>query len=205
MTIDNTYENYVYTRKLNLNLNKIINSSYKMYDFINTNFNKSDKEYNGQISMVEQIFASYNLLMYPYPEFYELYYEIKKMFYDKLNPEDSDESYYIQSWLNFYKFGDFIDWHNHWPPEVNSWHGYYCVNVEPSKTSYRLNNSEKNINVENQNNLLVMSKSIEDQHRTWPWKYDEPRITIAFDILPAPSILNFYGENKMGVNHWVPI
>ncbi len=203
--MDNIYENYVHTRKLSLNLSKIKNSAYKMYEFINTEFNKSGAECNGQTSMINQIFAEYNLLMYPFPEFYELYSDIKKMFYDKLSLEDLDESYYIQSWLNFYKKGDFIDWHSHWPPEVNSWHGYYCVDVEPSKTSYRITKENKNIDVINENNLLVLSKSLDDQHRTWPWEYEQPRITIAFDIISAPNILNFYGENKMGKNHWVPI
>ena len=52
---------------------------------------------------------------------------------------------------------------------------------------------------------VFLSKSLDDQNRTWAWEYDHPRITIAFDILPASNILNFEGENKMGKNHWIPI
>ena len=88
---------------------------------------------------------------------------------------------------------------------MESWHGYYCVDVEPSKTSYKLEKNGKIVHVQNEDNLLVLSKSLDDQHRTWAWEYDHPRITIAFDILPASNILNFEGENKMGKNHWIPI
>lgn len=205
MYIDNIYEDYIHTRKLDLNLSKMKNSSNKMYEFIRNEFSENAKDYSGQTSMMEQIFAKYNLFMYPFPEFYNLFFKIREMFYDKLNVDDHDESYYIQSWLNFYWKGDFIDWHSHWPAYVESWHGYYCVDVEPSKTSYKLEKTGKIIDVENENNLLVLSKSLDDQHRTWPWKYEHPRITIAFDIISASNILNFEGENKMGKNHWIPI
>ena len=39
-----------------------------------------------------------------------------------------------------YKEGDFIDWHTHWPKEKNTWHGFFCVDCEPSYTTYRLPN-----------------------------------------------------------------
>jgi hypothetical protein len=205
MDIDNVYENYVHTRKLDLNLIKIKNSSNKMYDFIRNVFTDNGKGCNGQTSMTEQIFSKYNLFLYPFAEFYELYFNIREMFYDKLEVENHEESYYIQSWLNFYWKGDFIDWHGHWPSYAYAWHGYYCVDVEPSKTSYKLENSKKIIDIKNENNLLVLSKSLNDNHRTWPWEYEHPRITIAFDIVPASTILNYQGENKMGINHWMPI
>lgn len=197
--MNDTYFDYIHTKKLNLNLSKIKNSSNKMYNYIKTNF-ENNSDHNGQTSMEKQIFGKYNLFMYPLPEFHELYSEVRKFFREKINPEDLDESYYIQCWLNFYRKGDFISWHEHWPPEVNGWHGYYCVDVEPSKTTYRLPGNKNHIDVENSNNLLVLSRSNGDQHRTWPWEYDFPRITIAFDIVPACHI-----QDDDTPNHWVPI
>jgi hypothetical protein len=197
--MNQSYSNYIHTKKLNLNLSKIKNSSHKMYNYIKKTF-ESGSDYNGQSSMEKQIFAKYNLLMYPLPEFYELYCEIRNFFRENLNSEDLNEPHYIQCWLNFYKKGEFISWHEHWPPEVNGWHGYYCVDVEPSKTTYKLPGYKKNIDVENCNNLLVLSKSNGDKHRTWPWEYDSPRITIAFDIVPSWHI-----QNDDSPNHWVPI
>jgi len=221
MHTDSIYENYIHTRKLDLNLIKLKNSSNKMYDFIGNTFNKNGRDHiirdtftenrkdftneTDENNIIEEIFARYNLFLYPFPEFYELYFKIREMFYDKLEVENHEESYYIQSWLNFYWKGDFIDWHHHWPSYVNSWHGYYCIDVEPSKTSYRLEHTKKIIDVKNENNLLVLSKSLNDKHRTWPWQHENPRITIAFDIVPGPVVLNFEGENKMGINHWIPI
>ena len=136
--------------------------------------------------------------MYPFDEFYDLYQEIKTFFYES---SISEEQHYIQCWMNIYRKGDFIDWHTHWPKEKNSWHGFFCVDCEPSYTTYRLPNRYEPVNVTSENNLLVISRSNGDTHRTWPWEYaDRDRITIAFDILPR---LEFHPEAWL--NHWVPL
>ena len=68
--------------------------------------------------------------------------------------------------------------------------------INPEKEPY------EEIDIISKNNLLVISPSAGDQHRTWPWEGNgEPRITIAFDIVPEskfPSAID-----KM--NHWIPI
>lgn len=206
-----SYSDYIHTKKLDLNLSKIKNSAHKMYNFVKNEF-VENCDHNGQSSMVDQIFAKYNAFMYPYPEFYELFKQIQIMFQDLISTDSSDYSddpHYLQSWVNFYRKGDFISWHGHWPVEVNAWHGYYCVDVEPSKTTYQIPNVKGNIDVINSNNLLIISKSDGDRHRTWPWEYDRPRITIAFDIVPACHIMSGHPgidtHNRMGKNHWIPV
>ena len=70
-----------------------------------------------------------------------------------------------------------------------------------SYTTYRLPNKFEPVNVESENNLLVISKSAGDTHRTWPWEYaDRDRITIAFDIVPRPHF-----NPEAWLNHWVPL
>ena len=39
---------------------------------------------------------------------------------------------------------------------------------------------------------MVISKSNGDEHRTWPWQYDRPRITIAFDLFTVKTKDNLY-------------
>lgn len=205
--MDNVYSDYIHTRKLNLNLSKIKNSSHKMYGIVKNNFVNGEKDHTGQSSMMESVYSKYNLFMYPFPEFYELFQEIRKMFREKVDQETLDESYYLQSWINFYNKGDFISWHGHWPSESRAWHGYYCVDVEPSKTTYKVPGEATKIDVHNENNLLILSKSDGDLHRTWPWEYDHPRITIAFDVIPSCNILRGVDDkiNRTGLNHWIPV
>jgi len=61
---------------------------------------------------------------------------------------------------------------------------------------------EENVKIESKNNLLVIGKSDNDEHRSSVWNQETPRITIAFDILPMSSINKLQSNN---LNHWIPI
>jgi hypothetical protein len=195
------YKDYIITSELNLDLAEIKNSCYKMKDIINEHFKEKilEVEYaedEGKLTpLTTQGFEHYNLFMYGFDGFHSLYFEIQKLF-QQCN--QNQEKYYIQCWLNMYEKGSFVDWHNHYPPKCNSWHGFFCVDCEPSKTTYHLPNVTESVDIESKNNLLVLSKSNGDKHRTWPWEYDRDRITIAFDIVPAAHTGKF-------LNHWIPI
>lgn len=194
-----SHANYIYTKPLDLNLVKIRSSCAKMRTLIMTKFMDKPQHYSGQATMTTKLFSQYNVLMYPFPEFHELYTNIQTMFNEVYGKNDN--TYYIQSWLNVYEKGEFIDWHDHWNPVQQSYHGFYCVDVEPnSKTSYSLKDSDDIVDVPSKDNLLVLSKSDGDLHKSSEWLVeDRPRITIAFDIVPRESI------NPAGwINHWVP-
>jgi predicted RNA binding protein YcfA (HicA-like mRNA interferase family) len=112
-----------------------------------------------------------------------------------------DEQFYIQCWLNFYRKGEFIDWHAHWDPHYKSWHGFYCVSGKGSHTTYKLPpDHKKEVVIPTVMNQIVLSKSDGDIHRSSDWKEDYPRITIAFDIVPGKMI-----SESRWINHWIPI
>lgn len=197
----NTIENYIHTTKLDLNLSTITDSCYKMCDFINLNFanKKFDTDYDGLASSTTIPFAQYNLLLYPLPEFHALFKDIQKIFHE-VN-DQPNEKFYMQCWLNFYRKGEYIDWHDHWPSDFKAWHGFYCVSGKGSYTSYKLPpNHEKEIIIPTILNQLVLSKSDGDLHRSSDWNEDYPRITIAFDMVPGVRLFPFGN-----VNHWIPI
>jgi hypothetical protein len=195
------YEDYIVTAKLNLDLITLKNSCYKMKDVIDKHFREKILEVDyaedegKSTPLTTQGFEHYNLLMYGFDGFHSLYFEIQKLF---RQVNQINENYYIQCWLNMYEKGSFVDWHNHYPPKCNSWHGFFCVDCEPSKTTYQLPNVSETVDIVSENNLLILSKSDGDNHRTWPWEYDRDRITIAFDIVPAAHTGKF-------LNHWIPI
>ena len=151
-----------------------------------------------QSTPTTELYVNYNLLLHPFPGFHDLFTCIKNMFND-LN--DTKENYYLQSWLNIYKKGDFIDWHKHWEPEAKAWHGFYCVSVpEKSATLYKIPNEENIFCIESEENLLVMGKSDGDLHRSTENTSNKDRITIAFDIVPENQII----PHKL-INHWIPL
>jgi hypothetical protein len=206
------HENYVYTRQLNLNLQEQIQSATYMYDYICDNFTADVKVHpSAQATMTTELYNKYNYLMYPIPGAHSLYESIKETFHacnkHAGDGQEPNKEYYIQCWLNVYKKDEFIDWHGHWDPKYESWHGFYCVDVEPdSYTTYRVIGrvpEKDDIIIASKNNLLVISKSDGDFHRSSEWKNpDKPRITIAFDIIPACKLLE---GNHISKNHWVPI
>ena len=67
-------------------------------------------------------------------------------------------------------------------------HGYYCVNAEPSVTNYAIDKIVKFENV-NKNNRLVVSET-GHPHGIGLWVSKEPRITIAYDIAPREHMGN---------------
>jgi len=206
MTINNI-ENYIHTKKINLDLVEMKLKSYQMYYHIKKTFALGKNHYSGHSTMTTQLFQQYNLLLYPVsPEFHSLYKEICLMFKEICPKDEFDNNqFYMQCWLNFYRKGEFIDWHGHWPANTLSWHGFYCVDCEPSKTTYKLPNSDNQIDIPSENNLLVMSPSDGDQHRTWPWDENRPRITIAFDVVNRKTVMEGWNDGNLPDNHWIPI
>lgn len=219
----------LYGIQTNINLSELKKYSNVMYGAIKENFQKDKHDYTGQSTLTTELFQKYNLMMYPFPIFHELYFTISKAFHlchkDLMN--EKAEHHYMQCWLNFYKKGDFIDWHTHQTPELRAWHGFICVDTEPgSYTSYKWDPkvypSRKDIilDVQSKDGLIVLGPSKGDVHRSSEWEFDDrPRITIAFDILPAESVsvkgaISRVSEPKYSnamkaspyfVNHWIPV
>lgn len=208
---------YITTKMLNLDLDEMNRVCHKMYMHIKENFTPDgNTDYSGQSTMTTKLYSQYNILTSQSGVIHDLYSEIRDIFREVC---DSKEKHFIQSWLNFYRKGEFIDWHRHWPMQANCWHGFYCVSCEPSKTTYRLppahglqipqsmieETNWETQDVESKNNLIVLSPSAGDMHRTWPWEYDEPRITIAFDIVPISWLEKTPQPKHNILNHWIPL
>jgi hypothetical protein len=215
----NTIENYIHTKQINLNTPVMIETCDYMMSHIQKVWGEEEMTYSGQSTMTTGLYSYYNLLLYPYGQLYELYREIVTLFKEVAEKDNVDivkNPYYIQCWLNFYRKGEFIDWHGHWnhvSKEIPPYHGFYCVTGEGSKTTYKLGHAKEWIDIPTIENQIVISKSTSDMHRTWPWEGDEPRITIAFDIVSRTQITGEKGKTYPSVpcgglisdNHWIPI
>lgn len=79
-----------------------------------------------------------------------------------------------------------IFYHDHMGGEgAPIFHGYYCVNAEPSITYYLINGETQFENI-NKNNRAIVSETGHPHGRD-DWYQDKPRITIAYDIAPSIS------------------
>lgn len=112
------------------------------------------------------------------------------------------EQYMLQGWFNINtKSTGKLDWHDHGGPYAPNFHGYYCVNAEPSITYYKINGKEENVveNV-NKNNRLIVSE-MGHPHAQGDWTWEGNRITIAYDMVP----LRLLPRGPEVEQHWLPL
>ena len=145
----------------------------------------------------------YNIFMFPNDEIYNLYCELKNLTKKACEYYEIDfniENYVIHGWFNFdhKSMGDKVNpvknpeqLHDHFGGTgIPHFHGYYCVDAEPSITYYKLdkNNNDLFENV-NRNNRAIISET-GYPHARGDWQQNQARVTIAYDIIPFREIRN---------------
>lgn len=146
--------------------------------------------------------TKYNTFTFITEEILNLYTEIKKHVEPLI---DKSEKYVIKSWINIFRDGQQLDWHNHCKPwNKMSWHGFYCVEVGDSYTEYKIHNEKDIIKISSKNGLFVFGKSDGgNKHRTSLWgDKQNPRITIGFDIVPVTTAME--DESLYYINQYLP-
>jgi len=158
----------------------------------------------------------YNIFTFVNPGIYELYKSLRILMNDVCDYYEIDfesQKYLIHGWFNLDnktpnegKFGGVnpIKHSEHFHDHMEGvgapvFHGYYCVEAEPSSTFYKINRDDNNIfeNI-NKNNRAIISETGHPHGRD-DWFQDEPRITIAYDIVPY----NMLAGVKPG--KWIPL
>lgn len=144
------------------------------------------ESHNGYGCFTSYYHKHYNLFSYPCSELNKLYTNLCKTLHTVMF---SDKQYYMRSWVNLFDTKKNIDWHSHWKPEYQSYHGFYCVNTEgknKSYTDYKIPNVADTYRIMSRDGRCVFGKSDGDQHRSSEWLNDDKyRVTIAFDIIPV--------------------
>lgn len=112
---------------------------------------------------------------------------------------DSSTKFYLNGWFNLdpktQKNSSGVNplknekfFHDHMGGEGSPvFHGYYCVNAEPSKTFYNIDKSGQIFENINKNNRAILSETGHPHGRD-DWFENKPRVTIAYDVTP-----NFFG------------
>lgn len=163
-----------------------------------------------------QKYKEYNLLQMYYPFAHEIYSTIQSMLLEACEYYGVDynsEQWVAQSWFNIHSKtkGGRLGWHDHQQglDDVPAFHGYFCVNAEPSDTLYMIDGSV--VPNKNKNNRAILS-AVGYPHAVAPWEWDEERITIAYDVIPLRTLIEekYLAVDKQSNNmvldqHYVPL
>lgn len=158
------------------------------------------KDYADSGSITTMNWTKYNVFQFYHPGIHNLFKNIKDMTKEACEYYDLDfdkEQFMVQGWfnINHAKTGK-LDWHDHGGIQAPYFHGYYCVNAEPTITHYRVFGKEV-IN-ENKNNRAILSE-MGHEHAMGDWDWEGPRITIAYDVLPLKAVV------LNAPQHWIPL
>lgn len=139
-------------------------------------------------SLSTQKSREYNAFQMYYPFMHDLYSAVFDMVLEACEYYGIDynsEQWMTSAWFNINsnEKGGRLNWHDHVDPQlkVPAFHGYFCVNAEPSETFYMVDGSVKSN--KNKNNRAILSM-VGYQHAQAPWNWSGERITIAYDVTP---------------------
>lgn len=210
-------------KKLDIDVGALRQECLGVKNFLEQRYG-NNLDHNYYDNPTTNLFSKYNIFLFSSFTLHSVFQQLVG-FWNTIKPQEINEKYYLQSWLNVYEKNKSIGWHYHWTEKYYAWHGLICVDVDVSKTTYALqpphfkrskavdygtynghplleyDDEYELIDVIGQDGLIIMSPSAGDSHRNVPWNIaDRPRITIAFDIVPGRHI-----KNEDWENHWIPL
>lgn len=199
-------------------------------DFYKFLLNEEQRMRNGEIKGISKsegekyyekglttIFSNcYNLFKYNYQQIITLnnaLLELTQNACDYYDINFNEQNYLIKGWFNcdpkdfgeydipkesFNKDMIFQDDNERGIPDF---HGYYCINAEPSVTIYKLESGELFQNI-NKNNRAILSETGLLHGRGY-WKENSKRITLGYSIQPADSF--DVKEKNLYTNLYTPL
>jgi hypothetical protein len=154
---------------------------------------------------------AYNVFRLPNSSCIELYHWIRNWFWAnvELIKVDGSLPYFIQGWVNVFSPGESIHWHTHCSNYYpNMYHGVFCV--ESAGESYTLygksvGDSDHKVlsKIPSINGECHIITDMTTPHKSTENLSDEPRITIAFDIVDLNYFKHVY-DNPTG-NQYIPL
>lgn len=187
----------IFTKSLSLNLdnlNKYL--KYKYEEMKLNNYSDKDTKFYDPGNHWE----TYNIFNFYNEEIFDLkkgVLELTKENCSYYGIDFDEQKYMIHGWFNYYPVKTDIGvskenlrYHDHFPNPM-TFHGYYCVNAEPSITYYK-DVDNKIFDQINKNNTLIVAKN-GFPHSPGEWNQDTHRITIAYNILPLSVLIENTG------------
>lgn len=155
----------------------------------------------------QRLDSFYNIFQFSNESIYNLYLALRDLTKEACEYYEIDydkQKFMIHGWFNVDSKKDFnpdtATYHDHSGGKgVPYFHGYYCVNAEPSSTFYKINRESYFENV-NKNNRAILSET-GHPHAIGGFDFGSNRITIAYDITPLNIIRGGGYEEQI----WIPL
>lgn len=149
----------------------------------------------------------YNIFQFSNESIYKLYKALRQLTKEACDYYDIDynkQRFMIHGWYNADSQKTFnletSGYHDHSGGRgAPYFHGYYCVNAEPSSTFYNIDRKNPFENV-NKNNRAILSET-GHPHAIGTFHYDAERITIAYDITPLHLLYGGGYQEQI----WIPL
>ena len=160
------------------------------------------KKYNKLNNAPTKLNKKYNLFKFDSVIIKEMYKELKtltEVACKHYGYNFDDQNYMVRAWFNY----DLKSINNkEYSPLKNErffhdhlggygapdFHGYYCVDAEPSITYYKINDQEVFSNINKNNRMVLCANGF--LHGRDDWYEDHPRITIAYDVVPFSRLVS---------------
>jgi hypothetical protein len=178
----------------------LLNEEQKMLNGEIEGISESDGKKYYEKGMTTMFSNFYNLFKYDYKQIINLnnaLLELTQTACDYYNINFNEQNYLIKGWFNCdsndFKnisvpkelFNKDMTFHDDEERGIPDFHGYYCINAEPSVTIYKLESGELFQNV-NKNNRAILSETGLLHGRGY-WKENSKRITLGYSVQPANS------------------
>ena len=126
-------------------------------------------------------YSKYNVfaLSSPMPLWYDLYSDLSFVIRGYMIEQDLDDykPLWIQSWLNFHKSDEVLEWHDHhWP-----YHGYISINPCETTTVF------EGYKIKNEIGKIYIGPGNRKHKVRVDKEFDSTRITLGFDITDKPE------------------
>jgi hypothetical protein len=108
--------------------------------------------------------------------FHQIYKELIWAVKDYLKDQDGSDTVWLESWLNYHKQDEVLDWHNH----EYSFHGYISVDPKDTTTDF------KEYSIKNQSGNIYIGPGHRQHCVVVDKPYTDTRITLGFDLITKP-------------------
>ena len=169
---------------------------------------KVTKEFASTVNGVHHLGTRFNVFQCYNPQIHKIFTAIRDLTIEACDYYGVDykkQFYMVQGWFNTDAMpepplSEDTHYHDHLGGTgAPNFHGYYCIDAEPSVTYYRIGgHSEKPVENVNKNNRVILSET-GHPHGIGAWPFDKPRITLAYDVSP---FMYMSGDD---LQHWVPL
>jgi hypothetical protein len=177
---------FIYTEHIDINITELKYLILEIEKEILKKFeNTKEPIIFGKGSKTSNYHRFYNLSDRSEPILRELFSKIK----EKINKRwDKSKGMIFQAWLNVHRKGENLFWHGHnLKCELDCLHGYFCIEAEPSQTTYVFAGENDIVEVNNKNSCFVAGFGSNNNflHKVTEWQRDCERITIGFNMVPS--------------------